>query len=218
MVFYSKPRVVQGIIFDMDNTLYTNEAYTRHQEDVLVARLAHKRGESLEACKEVLGALRSSFATKNGGRKPSLGNAFLALGIPIAESIAWRKELIEPESFLVHDGKLVETVRDLAGYFSLSVVTNNPVSIAERTFRVLGLESLLTDIVGLDTFGVSKPDPRAFRHAAELMGIPPDRVLSVGDRYEIDIEPALGLGMGGALVAEVAELHGLRAILMVESN
>lgn len=185
----------------MDNTLYSNPAYTRHQEQVLVDRLAGAMGMSGIECQDMIDSWRSTHASENGGRNPSLGNTFLHFGIPMSTSIAWRAELIRPESFLSPDPVLAETLGTLSAYFLLAVVTNNPVSVAQRTFRCLGVDpGIFRVVVGLDTTGVSKPDPEPFRRALAAMGLPAAECVSVGDRFEIDLEPAMGLGCGGILV------------------
>lgn len=216
MKWFNRPSVIKGLIFDMDNTLYSHPAYTSHQEEVLVARLAAERGEELTLTQAVVDRWRKDFATAHGGRQPSLGNTFKGLGIPIETSIRWREECIQPERFLTPDTDLFRALGILGGAFALSVVTNNPVNTAKRTFRALGLEGVFTHIVGLDTFGISKPAPRAFAHAAEIMGCQPDTVLSIGDRYEIDLEPALTLGMGGLLIEHVQEVRSLPGILLAK--
>jgi phosphoglycolate phosphatase/putative hydrolase of the HAD superfamily len=94
------------------------------------------------------------------------------------------------------------------------VVTNNPVSIAKRTLRVLGVEDLLHAIIGLDTCGVSKPHKEPFTRAAGLCGAAPEACVAVGDRYDIDIALPLELGMGGILVDGVEDVYKLPEILV----
>jgi FMN phosphatase YigB (HAD superfamily) len=47
--------------------------------------------------------------------------------------------------------------------------------------------------------GARKPDPRALRYAAELVGIPPASFLHVGDRFDSDVVGAEAAGMVPAL-------------------
>ncbi len=53
------------------------------------------------------------------------------------------------------------------------------------------------------------------RALSDLEVVPKSSV-SVGDRYGVDIEPALGLGMGGILVASITEVYGLPSYLESE--
>ena len=51
--------------------------------------------------------------------------------------------------------------------------------------------------------GIKKPSPEFFRHALEQVGATAERCWMVGDSYELDIEPALAVGMHAVWV-----LHG----------
>jgi len=46
-----------------------------------------------------------------------------------------------------------------------------------------------------DAVGFAKPDPRAYRHACERLEVPRDRVLHVGDRYDLDFVAARAAGL-----------------------
>ncbi len=47
--------------------------------------------------------------------------------------------------------------------------------------------------------GARKPDPRALRYAADLVGLPAETFLHVGDRYDSDVVGARAAGMAPAL-------------------
>jgi len=47
--------------------------------------------------------------------------------------------------------------------------------------------------------GSAKPDPTIFREAARRVGVAPEQLLHVGDRYELDVVGALAAGCGAAL-------------------
>lgn len=52
-------------------------------------------------------------------------------------------------------------------------------------------------LVTLDTFGVGKPDPRVFLEACRLLGTDPQRTAYVGDELDIDARGAAAVGMTG---------------------
>ena len=54
--------------------------------------------------------------------------------------------------------------------------------------------------------------------AAEAAGAEPERCLSVGDRYDIDIALPLELGMGGILVDGVEDVYGIPDLLPRREN
>jgi putative hydrolase of the HAD superfamily len=55
-------------------------------------------------------------------------------------------------------------------------------------------------IVGRDTAGAPKPDPRPFLHAAGSLGLRPDEIMFVGDRYDKDYVGSQGAGMRPVLI------------------
>jgi phosphoglycolate phosphatase/putative hydrolase of the HAD superfamily len=217
MKCYKLPAKISALIFDMDGTLYTHDAYLRFQIDSPIERLAAIRGLSFEKMKEEIAGFRRHWAETHGGKQVSLGNLFKeAFGISIEESIRWREELYEPAQYLKPDTKLRETLAALsASSLTLGVLTNNPVLVARKTLACLGVEDLFPVIVGLDSCGVSKPHEKPLRRAAELLGAPVEACVSIGDRYDIDLALPLELGMGGILVDGVEDLYGLPGILLL---
>jgi phosphoglycolate phosphatase/putative hydrolase of the HAD superfamily len=214
MKIFSIPRQCAAILFDMDNTLYTNDEYNQSQLDLPVHRLAGQRGVSFAKMKEEIAAFREKWAKEHNGHQISLGNIFTHFGVGVRESAKWRQELYQPEKYLVRDTLLRSALEELESCFFLTVVTNNPVSIAVRTLSALGVDDLFHNIVGLDTCGVSKPNKEMFLRAAKLCGTAPESCVAVGDRYDIDIALPLELGMGGILVDGVEDVYKLPEILI----
>jgi phosphoglycolate phosphatase/putative hydrolase of the HAD superfamily len=214
MKIFRIPNQCAAVLFDMDNTLYTNAEYNQSQLDLPVQRLAAQRGISFAKMKEEIADFRKKWAKEHGGQQISLGNIFTHFNVSIRENARWRQELYQPERYLVRDTHLRSALEKLEMYFILTVVTNNPVSIALRTLSVLGVDDLFHEIVGLDTCGVSKPHEKMFMRAAILCGATPDTCVAVGDRYDIDIALPLDLGMGGILVDGVKDVYKLPEILI----
>jgi phosphoglycolate phosphatase/putative hydrolase of the HAD superfamily len=213
MTVFALPEQCAAILFDMDSTLYTHGEYARTQIDLPVARLAKLRGMSFNEMSAAIDRYRKSWAAEHGGRQLSLGNAFAAFGVSIAESVQWRRELYQPERYLARDPRLRAALERLSGGHALAVVTNNPVSIARRTLAVLGVDDLFAALIGLDTCGLSKPHETIFRAAAERCGAAVEHCVSVGDRYDIDIALPLEMGMGGILVDGVQDVYTIPAVI-----
>lgn len=213
MKIYRIPEKLKTIIFDIDSTLYTSPEYAFEQVDCQVRHFADLRGISHEKARNMVSEYRKSFAEKNGGKAVSLGNTLKTFGIPIEESVKWRKELLEPKNFLSRDDKLIQVLSGLSENYRMICVTNNPVLPAWKTLEAIGIESLLPDIIGLDTCGKSKPAEEPFRLAAEKTGAALDQCISIGDRYDLDISLPLEMGMGGILVDGVKDVYQLPEIL-----
>ncbi|MFL6528482.1 MAG: HAD family hydrolase [Chthoniobacterales bacterium] len=59
----------------------------------------------------------------------------------------------------------------------------------------LGYSPYLATVLDSQRVGLSKPDPQFFSRASQEIGLPPARLLMVGDSLERDIRPAKQIGM-----------------------
>jgi putative hydrolase of the HAD superfamily len=85
----------------------------------------------------------------------------------------------------------VMAAHDLA----VGIVTNVGADLQRRKLERVGLGGRFEVVVGLDTFGFGKPDPRVFRHACELIGTEPGETYFVGDRLDHDAIGARDAGL-----------------------
>ena len=207
------PEKLKTIVFDIDSTLYTNGAYVSHQSEVQLRRFAKVCGISEREARTMFDDYRREWSKTHGGQKISESNTFAALGIPIETTVAWRNELIEPADFLSRDEKLFAVLQTLKKSCALVCVTNNPIGVGRKTLSTLGVEGCIETVIGLDTFGKSKPAKEPFEEAARRTGAKIEECLSVGDRYDIDIALPLEMGMGGILVDGVSDVYELEKVL-----
>lgn len=213
MTIYSIPQNLKTIIFDIDSTLYTHPFYAHEQVDIQIRSFAKLRSISDEEARKQVNDYRSNYANQHHGKKISLGNTLKAFGISIEQSISWRNELLEPSQFLQADKRLAQEILLLKESFSLICLTNNPILPARKTLKALGISDLIENLIGLDTCGVSKPHEKPFLLAAQTTNSDIQDCISIGDRYDIDIDLPLKLGMGGILVNGVKEIYNLHRIL-----
>ena len=213
MKTYNLPQNPKALIFDIDSTLYTNAAYAFEQVDCQVRQFAKDRGITADEARRMVADYRKQYAAANNGKKISLGNTLLAFGIPIAQSVEWRKTLMEPADFLTRDERLIQTLREFSKSFKLICVTNNPVFTARKTLDSIGISEFFPEIVGLDTCLKSKPALEPFEEACRILQVTPQECIAIGDRYDMDIALPLQMGMGGILVSGVEEVYGLEAFL-----
>lgn len=78
---------------------------------------------------------------------------------------------------------------------ALGIVTNVAADHQRRKLAMVGLGDRFDVVVGLDTLGVGKPDPRVFRHACELLRTQPHDTVFVGDRLDHDAVGARDAGL-----------------------
>jgi phosphoglycolate phosphatase/putative hydrolase of the HAD superfamily len=98
----------------------------------------------------------------------------------------------------------------------LALVSNNPRSVVEASLACLDVGSAFELAIGLDDSLRSKPDPASFILALSRLGLGAESCLSIGDRYDVDIAPALGLGMGAILVDGVEDVYRLPDCLQLD--
>jgi phosphoglycolate phosphatase/putative hydrolase of the HAD superfamily len=213
MKIHKIPQTIQTLIFDIDSTLYTNSAYAYEQVDCQVREFAKLKNLTSDEARKLVFDFRKKFAEENGGKKISLGNLLTNFGIPIEQSVKWRNDLMRPEDFLVRDEKLICELQILSKKYKLICVTNNPVKPARKTLEVIGISDFFEHIVGLDTCYKSKPAREPFEKALELTKTTAENAVAIGDRYDLDIELPLRMGMGGIEVSGVEDVYDLNKIL-----
>jgi phosphoglycolate phosphatase/putative hydrolase of the HAD superfamily len=209
---FALPNNLKTIIFDMDGTLYTNHPYVRQHEESQVRRLAEHWGLDISEAERRLRDARDLRA-RQGLPKTSMANIFLSFGIDMKTIVRWRNEEIDPFKWLSPDPCLDASLEKLAERFDLALLTNNPRRVGERSLEALGIRSRFSLVVGLDDSYESKPKPEPFLKVCEGLKVEPEFCVSIGDREDVDILPALSLGMGGILVDGVSDVYKLPDLL-----
>ncbi len=200
----------KALIFDLDNTLYTNPAYAKFQEDALVERLGRHLGIGTEGAAARIAALRAEREAAGLG-KTSLGKLFAALGVDMRDSVRWREECFEPAAWLKRNPSLDKALGALATRFQLGLMTNNPRLVGEKSLAALGVRERFSAVVGLDDTLSGKPSAEPFLAICRELGREPRECVSIGDRFDVDLAPAMELGMGAILVSGVEDIYGLPA-------
>jgi HAD superfamily hydrolase (TIGR01549 family) len=214
MKTFSLPKAPEALLFDIDGTLYTSPGYVEEQVRVQVERFGELKGWTYGRALEEIERAKRDYAERTGGKKTSLANAMLALGIPIEESVRWREELLRPEEWLGGNPGVDASLAALGSAFRLCAVTNNTEGIGRRTLRAIGIEARFEFVVGLDTSGASKPAREPFEIALKRLGRGAASCVSVGDRFDVDIEVPLAMGMGGILVDGAEDIIRLPGLLL----
>ncbi len=199
MKIFKIPQNLKAIIFDIDGTLYTCPEYVFEQVDVQIRHWSKINGWSNDEGRKKMSAFQENWSKEHGGKKISLGNAFTHFGISIEQSIEWRNSLLHPENFLKKNEELSAALEYLKSKYKLIALTNNPVAAAKKNLAAIGIENQITDIIGLDTCYKSKPAKEMLEKACKIGNCTCNQMLSVGDRYDIDLALPLEMGMGAVL-------------------
>jgi putative hydrolase of the HAD superfamily len=131
-------------------------------------------------------------------RRLALDLRALPAGLDVALIDAHRRELAKAATFPVHHRPLLER---LARRHRLAVVSNfdyTPTALA--ILDAGGVRELFAAIVVSDEVGWRKPRADIFQEAVRRTGAEPQHTLFVGDRADIDVAGAHGMGMGAAWI------------------
>jgi phosphoglycolate phosphatase len=87
----------------------------------------------------------------------------------------------------------------LAARYPLALLSNKGEALSRRILDGLGLTAHFREILGGDSLPTRKPDPAGLHLLAERLGVPPERLLLVGDTW-VDAATARNAGCAFALV------------------
>ena len=188
---------MKTVIFDLDGTLADTSA------DLIAAANACFEGLGLGA---LLDPEADKLTAFHGGR------AMLRLGLSRvggsfgedAVMAEYPKLLNHYETHIDRQTRLYPGARDAvermnrAGY-ATGICTNKPERLAEELLTRLGVRDLFGSLVGAETLGAPKPDPKPYRASVERAGGRVETSLIVGDT-ETDVKTARAAGVPVVLV------------------
>jgi FMN phosphatase YigB (HAD superfamily) len=203
------------LVSDFDGTLYRGDGPVRHYARLLAARLAPGQAEPYLAAFEryldrgpaaaaesadLVEAAALREAVDAWGAAFQLGRRLYGLDFAdIDQAFAQtRAHMVETDLDLEPCSALIEALRELRGSVRLVLATNSPLSGVDVLLGRLGADGVFDEVAG----GMGKPDGLRRLLAIELGAAPdrgrtaadPWRLLSVGDHWRNEIEPAVEIG------------------------
>lgn len=88
----------------------------------------------------------------------------------------------------------IDSLRGLG--LRIGALTNAAKAVQDEKLKRTGLADVPV-LVGVDTLGYGKPDPRAFAEACRRLGTAPGRTAYVGDELDVDAAGAARAGLAG---------------------
>ena len=82
-----------------------------------------------------------------------------------------------------------------AAGLAVAVLTNGTIEQQNDKLARVGLAGRVGPVYTVEDLGVAKPHAGAFLGACERWGLPPARVLSIGDRHDLDVVAARAAGL-----------------------
>lgn len=203
--------LVDGVLFDIDDTLVdTRAAFGRALADTSVAYLpdlpAARHGEVLDLWRADSGGYYRRYTSGALGyraqrmaRANELQDVFGGPALDEAGFDAWDAvfEAGFQGAWAAHDDAAHVVADLLAAGVPIGALSNASVADQVRKLERVGLGGAVPMLVGVDTLGFGKPDPRVFLEACRLLGTDPARTAYVGDELDIDASAAREAGLVG---------------------
>lgn len=209
--------LVDGVLFDVDDTLVdTQRAFSAAVSVVAEHYLPHldvsRHNEVLAAWRADVGGHYRSYTRGEVGyleqrmaRANALHEEFGGAALDEDSYQAWNA-LFEhgfSRAWAAHpDSDVID--RLLSDGVAVGALTNAAVAYQTAKMRRAGLDRVPV-LVGVDTLGVGKPDPRVFVEACRRLGTTPERTAYVGDELDIDARAAVAVGLVGVWVDRPGE-------------
>ena len=90
---------------------------------------------------------------------------------------------------------VIETLEALKDKYRMAVITNGRIDWQYRKLRQAKMEKYFVNITISEEVGFEKPNQNIFMTCLKKMEIRPENCIFVGDNPEIDIKPAIEMGM-----------------------
>lgn len=213
---------LHAVLFDRDDTLSLNDEGVYRQAALWVA--AHFGLDPREAAEHMRAqwdaVVHSWRDLRTLQDEEDFWRAYAAqlaerLGLAREDGLALLREWPYERFMVPAPGAraLLQALRERG--LRIGVLSNTLPNVAV-TLQAIGLADLVDVALSSCALGVHKPDPGAFRLAAERLGVPPQAVLFVDDRLE-NVEAARAVGMRALLIDHAGQLpeaiHTLAAVL-----
>lgn len=179
-----------GIVFDLDGTLYDAPGVD-----------AENRSAALEAISEFLAISENDAKillerTQQTNGVTSISRALFIIGVPDSIFLKYQLENLHPERHINSDPLLVGLIRQAMGEYKIALYTNTRRELVPRIIKCIGFLGDEFDVVvaGGDA---REPKPSIFelQKVVERLGVSPADCFAVGDRWAVDLAPAVSIGM-----------------------
>lgn len=173
------PLAAGAVAFDLDGTLLDTAADLAWAANAMLAELGYP-ALPVATIRDFVGKglsnlVRRSLAAASGGEPDE---AMMARATDISRRFYRDRLCVDTRPF----PGVVEGLDALrAAGFPMAVVTNKPEEFTVPLVERAGLAAYFGLVIGGDTLPRKKPDPLPLTHAADHFGVPPARLLMVGD-------------------------------------
>jgi len=206
------------IIFDLDGTFYSRDRYIATYYKFAVQAICKLLSLSEGEVKEYLSQERiTPDPTTSTG---SVSSLVAKLGISKEIWNNYRNEHFDVSELILKNEQLTEVIAKLEQTCKLVLFTNNTDLMTNKILVRLGLmiDSFEYVITSDSSMGMKPYGHEVFYYLRDQTHIKFTEMLSIGDRYEVDIVPLIELGGSGVLITSPEELRDIIPIIFPESE
>ena len=201
--------MIQGVIFDFDNTLYDYDINNKRALDILFNELHKNTAVPLQtiisAYDKINKHIKCSNNPANKFNKAIYVKKLLeAFHVPLLHLDYYLHMYHNTffEGLVLYPGVTEFLAFLKSKHMKIGLVSNNQFYQQYEKLRTLDILSYIDCIQTSDECGYEKPDLNIFFQIQYKMGVPFDKMAYIGDDYVCDIEPSLRLGMFSFLFEE----------------
>jgi len=206
---------LDGVLFDVDDTLVdTHGAFARALAAVSRAWLPDldpaRDGEVLDRWRSDAGGCYRRYTrgevSYREQRMDRANDLHATFGGPVLDDGTYDRwnALFEKQftgAWAAHTDAAGAVRRLLDAGLKVGALTNAATEYQVRKLTRVGLADIVPLLVGVDTLGFGKPDPRVFAEACRRLGTEPARTAYVGDELDVDARAATAAGLVGVWLA-----------------
>ena len=187
--------VVQGIVFDLDDTLISKADWVVPAMEFAAAKLGLDPQRVTE--------LAMQYIRSKGVADAGIYNHVLIecgqsdSAVNIRAFVAWCNQYVPSMNKLGLVAGVPDTLIDLAKHYRLAVIADGPVEFQRAKVQACGLEDYVRDIIYSDSIEGSKsrkPDPRPYQQAQSRLDTQSLQTMFVGDNPYKDFTSPRRLG------------------------
>ena len=93
-----------------------------------------------------------------------------------------------------------EILENFKNKYKLAIITNGDSNQQRKKIKYTGLNDYFSDIFISSEVGYSKPEKEIFEIACKKINLNPENCIMIGDKYNVDVEGSLNVGMHGIWV------------------
>jgi len=204
--------LIKAIVFDLDGTLYVSESF----EQIIWESASRYVGELL-GVPPVVGGTRlkelRQRLTEERGTVQTIAVAIETIGGTVPELHRRFAEELDPHDYIEPDPRVLPLISALAKRYTCWLLTNNNRVLTSKILARLGLEESFQRVITINDTWRPKPDQEVLDQVLSELALPPEAVLFVGDRYDIDLRLPEQHGCPVLLTKTIDELMQLKGLL-----